>query len=86
MSNLVAVALIAAFLAWLLGAGKRKPMPAPEDDVETPIDETELEAAEREMRSDASARPINEAMKDEEGGDDDDWGPGTSRSNLPGIV
>lgn len=86
MSNLIAFALIAAFLVWLLGAGKRKPAPPPEDDVVTPIDEDELAAAEREVRDDAGAKPIGEAMADEEGGDDDDWGPGTGRSNLPGIL
>lgn len=86
MNSLVIFAFVAAFLAWLVGAGKRKPGPAPEDDMVTPLDEDELAAAERELRGDAGARPIGEAMADEAGGDDDDWGPGTGRSNLPGIL
>ncbi|MES2304134.1 MAG: hypothetical protein V4558_01430 [Gemmatimonadota bacterium] len=85
MSSLIAFAVLAAFLVWFLGLGKGRPVAAPEDDVVTPVDEDELEAAEREVRE-AGARPINEALADEEGHDDDDWGPGTSRSNLPGIV
>ncbi|MEO5798831.1 MAG: hypothetical protein ABIZ70_13995 [Gemmatimonadales bacterium] len=86
MSNLIAFAVVGAFLIWLLGVGKGRPAVAPEDDVETPIDEDELEAAEREVREDASAKPIGEALAGEEGNDDDDWGPGAGRSNLPGII
>lgn len=87
MSSIIAFALVAAFLAWLLGFGGRKhAAPAPEDDIETPIDQDELTLAELEVRDDSSARSIADAMKDEEEGDDDDWGPGTGRSALPGIV
>ena len=84
--SLVFIALIAAFSAWMFGVGKKRAAPAPEDDIHTPVDEDELEAAERELRADGSARPIGEAMAGEEGNDDDDWGPGSGRSSLPGII
>ncbi|MEP6591219.1 MAG: hypothetical protein ABJC19_08540 [Gemmatimonadota bacterium] len=87
MSNWILGAFAAAFLAWLLGVGPRRAAPAPEDDLATPVDEDELEAAEREVRDDGTAKPIGEALAGEEGADDDDWGPGTGgRSNLPGIM
>jgi len=86
VSTLIVIALVAAFLVWLLGLGRGRRVVAAEDDVVTPLDENELEAAEREVRNDGSARPIGEAMADEEGGDDDDWGPGSGRSSLPGIL
>jgi hypothetical protein len=70
---------MAALLMWLLGAGRPGSRPAPEDDVVTPLDETELAAAERELREDPEARPIHDAFED----DDDDWGPGTSKSHIP---
>jgi hypothetical protein len=84
--SLVFIALIAAFSAWMFGFGKHRPEAAPEDDIQTPIDENELEAAERELQADGSARPIGEALAGEEGSEDDDWGPGTGRSSLPGII
>lgn len=87
MSGIVIIALVAAFLVWLLGLGKGRAASAPEDDVATPVDEDELATAEREVRDDDSARPIGEALKDAGGeDDDDDWGPGTGRSSLPGIL
>ena len=85
-SSLIFVVLVAAFLAWMIGFGKKRPGVAPEDDLHTPVDEGELAAAERELRQDGAARSIGEAMADEEGGDDDDWGPGSGRSALPGIL
>lgn len=66
-------------LAWLLGGGRGPSQVAPEDDIDTPVDIGELEAAELEMRDDPSPRPIQDAFAD----DDDDWGPGTSKSNIP---
>lgn len=86
MSSLIALALVAAFLVWMFGFGKGRPVVPPEDDLVTPVDEDELAAAEREVRNDGTARPIGEAMAGEEGGDDDDWGPGSGRSSLPGIL
>jgi len=75
----IGIALIAVLLIWLLGVGKRKPV-APEDDVDTPIDEHELAEAERELRDDPDARPNGEE-------DDDDWGPGTGGSSpVPGVL
>lgn len=82
MGQLIGVAALVAVLAWLLGFGKRQHLPAPEDDVDTPIAADELAEAEAEVMG-GDARPINEALAGEE--DEDDWGPGTSRSNLPGI-
>jgi hypothetical protein len=83
MGSLIGMAAIGALLLWLLGFGKAKPAPAPEDDVTTPTDTDELAEAEAELAQDPGARPIHEAM---EGEDDEDWGPGSSRSNLPGII
>ena len=80
MGTLIAVGLIVAFLLWLIGAGRRDREIAPEDDVETPLDRDELAEAEAELMEDAEARSIDEAMED-----DEDWGPGTGRPNLPGI-
>jgi hypothetical protein len=78
----VAIALIAAFLAWLLGVGKRKRPTAPEDDLSTPIDEAELDEAERAVRNDPDAKPAADAVDS----DDDDWGPGSGHSPLPGVL
>ena len=84
MGSLIGIAAIGAFMLWLLGFGKAKPLPAPEDDVTTPTDIDELAEAEAELAEDPQARPIHEALEGED--DDDDWGPGSSRSNLPGIL
>ena len=92
MGGLIAVAVLIALLAWLFGFGKEGREPAPEDDVTTPVDMDELEAAELEVRDDRSIRSIADAMKDAEASidqaaDDDDWGPGTGRGGpLPGII
>ena len=72
MGTLLTVAVILAFLAWLLFP-RRRSMPAPEDDVASPIDKEELAAAERELSEDPGARPLDQASEDVE----DDWGPGT---------
>jgi hypothetical protein len=73
MSALIALALVAAVLVWFMAPGRRQRSVAPEDDVETPIDQDELAEAERELREDEGARPLHDG-RDE---DDDDWGPGT---------
>lgn len=78
----VAIAFIAAFLAWLLGIGKRARPAAPEDDLATPIDHTELDEAERAVRNDPDATPAADAVDS----DDDDWGPGSGHSPLPGVL
>ena len=82
--SLIGAAVLIAALRWLMGFGRGRPAPAPEDDVSTPMDKDELAIAEAELAEDSAARPINEALGEE--GDDDDWGPGTSRSGLPGIL
>jgi hypothetical protein len=81
IGQVIGAVALAAVLAWLLGFGKRERMVAPEDDVETPTDVDELTEAEAEVMGEG-ARPITDAFDDD---DDEDWGPGTSRSNLPGI-
>jgi hypothetical protein len=82
MGQLIGAAALFAVLAWLLGFGKRTRVAAPEDDTDTPLDADELAEAEADVMGEG-ARPINEALAEDE--DDEDWGPGTSRSNLPGI-
>lgn len=79
MGSLIAVAAIIALLLWLVGAGRHDRTLAPEDDVATPLDGDALAEAEAELLADGEARSIDEALED------DDWGPGTGRPNLPGI-
>lgn len=80
MGMLLMAAVVLAALAWLFGFGRETPGPAPEDDVTTPIDRAALEEAERELLADGGARPIGDAI------DDEDWGPGTGGSSgLPGL-
>lgn len=78
----VAIALVAAFLAWLLGVGRRERPAAPEDDLRTPIDAAELDEAERAVRDDPDAKPAADVVED----DDDDWGPGSGHSPMPGVL
>ncbi len=78
--SLVGLVALIAILLWLVGAGKRGPLPAPEDDIDTPLDRDELAEAEAELAEDAGARPIDEAL------DEDDWGPGAGGGALPGIM
>lgn len=80
--SLIGLAALLGLLAWFL-VPRNKPAAAPEDDITTPLDHDELAEAEAEVMSE-DARPINEALGED--GDDDDWGPGASRSNLPGIL
>ena len=70
MRIVAAVAVALALLFWLFRPVPRRAVPAPEDDVRTPIDREELEAAERELREAGEARPLGQE-------DEDDWGPGT---------
>ena len=49
MTTLIALAALAAILLWLFTPLRRRRTPAPEDDVSTPLDREELEAAEREL-------------------------------------
>ena len=81
LSTWVGIAAMGALLAWLLGIGKRQDRRAPEDDVDTPINTDELEAAERDVRDDPDARAAADAVDN----DDDDWGPGSGHSPLPGV-
>ena len=82
--SLLGLAVLIAPLMWFMGFGRSRPAPAPEDDITTPLDHDELAEAEADLAHDPGARPIHEALGEE--GDDDDWGPGTGRSNLPGII
>lgn len=79
MGLLLGLLAIVGVIAWLMSRGGAQ-TPAPEDDVTTPIDRAALEEAERELREDGGARPIGDAL------DEDDWGPGTGgKSGLPGL-
>lgn len=80
MGTLIAIGLAVALLLWLIGAGRQDREIAPEDDIDTPLDADALSEAERELAEDPEARSVDEALED-----DDDWGPGTGRPNLPGI-
>ena len=81
-STWLGIAAMAALLVWLLGIGKRQDnRVSPEDDVDTPINHDELEAAEREVRDDPDAKAAADAVDS----DDDDWGPGSGHSPLPGV-
>lgn len=82
MMGIIGLAAGIGLFLWLIGFGRREPIVAPEDDVTTPTDVDELALAEQELADDASARPIHEAFED----DDDDWGPGSGGSALPGII
>lgn len=86
MGQVIGIVALLALLGWFLGFGRARPLPAPEDDLVTPVDHNELAEAEREVMSEG-VRPIHEALKQEvqDGEEEEDWGPGTSRSNLPGI-
>ncbi len=81
MGTWIGVAALGALLLWLLGAGRRGNPVAPEDDMQTPTDVDELEEAEREVRDDPDARPAADAVDD----DEDDWGPGSGHSPMPGV-
>lgn len=70
MVQLLLVAFVVAFLVWLVSPGT-KPRATPDDPIE-PVDQAELEAAEREVQDlDVHQRP-------EDGFEGDDWGPGAS--------
>lgn len=72
---LVAGAVAATFVVWLLRE-RRYPGPRLHDD-EAAIDVEELEAAEREVRElDSRQRPDEDVLGD-------DWGPGSARPRPP---
>ena len=71
MGSLIGLVLLAALFIWLLGVGTRRPVPAPEDDVTTPIGRDELAEAEAALREDRSTRSIGEALA-AEGGEEED--------------
>ncbi len=73
---LVAMALVAAVIVWLVRGRRQYPGPrlVGEDDA---IDREELEEAEREVRDlDLDRRPEDEVPGD-------DWGPGAARPKPP---
>lgn len=70
MGQIFLVVLLVAFILWLVSPGAKQ-QATPDDPVE-PVDEAELEAAEREVQDlDVNQRP-------EDGFEGDDWGPGAS--------
>jgi hypothetical protein len=79
MGMLIGILAVAGLIAWFMSRGGQD-APNPEDDVTTPIDRAALEEAERELLADGGARPIGDAIEEE------DWGPGTGgTSGLPGL-
>jgi hypothetical protein len=82
MGTLIAFGLMALLLLWLLGVGRRKATYDPMDEFEGQDDAAELEAAELEVRDDPDAKPASEAVDD----DDEDWGPGSGHSPMPGVL
>ena len=72
MGTFVTIVAPIGLLVWFIGGKRTRRTPAPEDDVETPVDRAELEEAERELGEDESARPLRDGVDD----DEDDWGPG----------
>mgnify|MGYP001366560964 CR=1 FL=1 len=71
MAAVFAVLALVGLMVWV-AAGRRPPaVPAPEDDVTTPIDRAELEAAERELLEDSDPGSFEDEA-------DDDWGPGVA--------
>ncbi len=78
----IGVAVVAFALVWFLGIGRRKPIVAPEDDLDTPVDRDELAEAERAVKDDPDAKAAADAVID----DDEDWGPGSGHSPMPGVL
>ena len=74
MTGLIGLALLVALVFWRFGVVRRRTEPAPEDDVDSPIDEESLSEAERELKADQSARPLQDGFEE---GETDDWGPGS---------
>jgi hypothetical protein len=75
MSEIFILAVVVAFLVWLIKPGARRSRQ--EGDELEPVDQTELEAAEREVRDlDVHQRP-------EDGFEGDDWGPGAAKRPRP---
>ncbi|MEO8449456.1 MAG: hypothetical protein ABI647_06690 [Gemmatimonadota bacterium] len=72
MTTIIGAAALIAILVWLFGRKRPGAAPAPEDDVETPVDHELLEEAEREVADDPGAKPSKDGFVE----DDDDWGPG----------
>ena len=74
MTGLIGLALLVALVVWLFGIVRRRTEPAPEDDVDSPIDEASLAESESELKADRGARPLQDGIEE---GETDDWGPGT---------
>ena len=74
MAGLIGAAVLVAVILWLFGRSRPRATPAPEDDVETPVDEALLAEAEQELEEDPEARPLHDGLDSE---DAEDWGPGT---------
>lgn len=69
----IAIAVMGILAGWLF-LPRRRAVPEPEDDVTTPIDREELEAAERELKEDRGAGSLGDRADPDD--DYDDWGPG----------
>jgi len=75
MSDIVMAVAVVAVLVWLLSGRRKARQRAPEDDPTTAVDHAELAEAERELADDPRPRPLDDGAE----GDEDDWGPGTTR-------
>ncbi len=82
MGTIIAFGILALLLLWLLGVGRRTPTYDPMDEFDGTSDAAELQAAELEVRDDPNAKPASEAVDD----DDEDWGPGSGHSPMPGVL
>jgi hypothetical protein len=82
MTVWIGLGVMAVLLIWLLGIGRRKPIVAPEDDVDSAVDHDELAEAEAAIKDDPDAKAAADAVAD----DDDDWGPGSGHSPMPGVL
>ena len=82
MGTFIAFGILALLLLWLLGVGRRAPTHDPMDEFEGESNAAELAEAELAVKDDPDAKPASEAVDD----DDEEWGPGSGHSPMPGVL
>ena len=82
MGTFIAFGILALLLLWLLGVGRRPSTYDPMDEFDGDTDATVLEEAELAVKDDPDAKPASEAVDD----DDEEWGPGSGHSPMPGVL